>query len=252
MKISKLYKKYKQWMDYNPPGALTGPGWSSFNKEFRKEAPIRYWFHADFKKIFIYPVKWRYEAITDWIRYRTYDKYHIVKTGLEPGYQEVDRIMLHTNFNLLKDFVEISKASRSYWSDDVPKTWCEEHMLFYRTVYPFRRPDLGIKHLEWEMTLDDPTLPPNDQSPAQAKHARETYALYKWWTEDRPNRVEVKINRPASDDGDIFFSLSQSKTPEHKKYQADLTKSWKQEEKWDKEDDKMLTRLMKIRRGLWT
>ncbi len=254
MKISKLYRRYTQWMAFNPPGGLTGPGWNSFNKEFKTAAPIRYWFHRDFKKLFIYPIKWKYEDITNWVRYRTYDKYHVVTTGEKPGYQCTDHIMLHVNFNLLKNFVEISKAYKSYWSDDVPQTWCEQHMPFYRIFYTFRRPDLGIKYLDWEMTLDDPNLPLQDQSPEQARHAREIYALYKWWVTDRPSRVEVEITCPETNDGDddIFFSLSKINTPAHKQYIADLEQQSKQEDLWNKEDDEMLVRLMKIRRGLWT
>lgn len=241
-------------MAFNPPGALTSEGWRSFDNEFYFKAPIRYWFHRDFKRIFIYPVKWKYDAVADWIRYRTFDKYHIVKTGLPPGYNEVDNIMLYTCFNLLKDFVEISQASRSYWSEEIQKTWCEQNMPFYRIFFPFRRPDIGIKHLEWASSLDDPSLPVHEQSPAQAKHARETLVLYKWWVEERPNRKKVEIRHPEIKSGrpmDIF-STKVRLTPEYKRYKSDLEKSYKQEEKWHNEDDKMLARLVKIRRGLWT
>jgi hypothetical protein len=238
-------------MSFNPPGALTSEGWRSFDNEFYFKAPIRYWFHRDFRKIFVYPVKWKYEAISLWIRYRTFNRYHVVKTGLPPGYHEVDTIMLNTNFNLLKDFVEIQQASREYWQDEVKKTWCEQHMPFYRVFYPFHRPDLGIKHLQWEATLDDPSLPLHEQSPQQAIHAREILALYKWWVEDRPNRIPVEIRRPEVDTDDMFNPKFKN-TPEYKRYRADIEKSYKQSEKWDKEDDKMLVRLIKSRRGLWT
>ena len=241
-------------MSFNPPGALTSDGWNSFNEEFYLNAPIRYWLDNDFKKIFIYPVKWKYQEITYWFRYRIYDRYHIVKTGLPPGYSEVDNTMLHVNFNLLKDFVEIQQATREYWSDDVSKTWCEQHMPFYRVFYPFRRPDLGIKHLEWATTLDDPSLPPYEQSVQQAKHAREVLILYKWWVEGRPGRVAVEIHHPTNSGKSItdIFSSKFKNSPEYRKYRDDLDKSAKQEERWDNEDDKMLVRLMKIRRGLWT
>ena len=251
--IKKLPRRYKRWLGYNPPGALTSEGWYSFNKEFKKVAPIRFWIHRNFKRKFIYPFKWKYEAITYWIRYRTFDKYHIVKTGLKPGYNEVDNIMLHVNFNLLKDFVEVSQAYRTYWQDDVPKTWCEQHMPFYTVFFPFRRPDLGVKHLEWASTLDDPALPPHEQSVEQAQTAREILVLYKWWTDGRPNRKKVEVRRPPTDGDDDFRFMSNPKirqTPEYKLYKADLEKLFKQEDKWEKEDDKMLVRLVKIRKGL--
>lgn len=248
--MKSLFKKFNRWRRFNPPGALTSDAWNSFEREFKIKAPIRYWFDNEFKRIFIYPVKRAYEEIWWGIRYRTFDRYHIVKTGEPPGYRDTDHIILYVNFNLLKDFVEISKASRSYWPDDVPKTWAEKHMPFYTVFYPFRRPDLGVKHLKWEMTLDDPSLPPFEQSVQQAKYARETYALYNWWVEDRPNRVEIVCRHPPGSIDSIFSNKNRN-TPEYKIYESDLKAASKQEEKWHKEDDKMLIRLMKIRRGLW-
>lgn len=246
-----ILRRFKKWMAFNPPGALTSAGWDSFDREFRFKAPIRHWLQHDFKKIFVYPVKWWYEKTSLWLIYRTVDKYHVVSTGLEPGYYELDHRLLHVNFNSLKDFVEVQQARREYWSDDVKKTWCEEHMPFYEMVYPFRRPELGIKHLEWASTLDDPSLPPFEQSPAQAKHARETLKLYKWWVEERPTRVPVEICHPSADLFDIF-NPSFRLTKEYKVYRKGIERSHKQRDKWDKEDDAMLVRLMKIRRGLWT
>lgn len=245
-----LFKKFNRWLRFNPPGALTSDGWASFDHEFKATAPIRYWFAHQFKHIFIYPISRKYENTQWWIRYRTINRYHTVKTGQEPGYSPTDRTILHVNFNLLKDYVEIDAASRAYWADDIPKTWCEAHMPFYTLIYPFRRPDLGIKHLDWEATLDDPALPMFEQSPQQAKYAREALALYKWWTESRPARVEIIIRHPFTGSDDIFFSRKNRNTPEYKIYESDLNKSNKQEEQWTKEDDKMLIRLIKIRRGL--
>ena len=250
--ITKLLRRFKRWQGYNPPGALTSEGWYSFNQEFKKVAPVRYWFHRNFRRIFIYPIKWKYEEISYWIRYRTFDKYHVVKTGLKPDYHTEDTIMLHVNFNLLKDFVEISQAYRTYWQDDVPKTWYEKHMPFYRVFFPFRRPDLGVKQLEWASTLDDPALPPHEQSVEQAKQAREILVLYRWWTDGRPNRKKVEIRRLSRETDGVMdmFNPKIRNTPEYKLYEADLEKSYKQAEKWEKEDDKMLVRLVKIRKGL--
>lgn len=252
--LKTLFRRFNRWCAFNPPGALTSEGWASFDNEFNFKAPIRYWFRNDFKRHFIYPFKWKYEEITYWIKYRTVNRYHIVKTGLEPGYAEVDTVMLHTNFNLLKDFVEVSQAWREYWSVDTTKTWYEQHMPFYRIFVPFRRPDLGVKHLEWAAALDDPSLPVHEQMHEQAKHARETLALYKWWVEDRPARQPVHVRRPETTSGGKWdiFSPAVRLTKEYQIYIADIEKSYKQEERWEKEDDRMLIRLIKIRRGLWT
>ena len=40
------------------------------------------------------------------IRYRTIDKYHVIKTELKPNYYEIDYLMVHGMFSLLCRFVE--------------------------------------------------------------------------------------------------------------------------------------------------
>lgn len=252
-KITHLYKKFSAWMHFNPPGALTGEGWYSFRKEFKSNAPIRYFIAHDLVKKCVYPIKWKYESISDWVRYRTYDRYHIVNTGLEPRYYERDTLMLHVNFSLLVDYVECGLAWKSYWTEQQPDRWKREHIPFYNYIKPLRRPDLGLKHLAWESTLDDPSLPAYEQSPQQAKRAREVLKLYDWWKNIRPARKEIVPKRP--DGSDDFFSLfgnNFKNTPEGKAYMRDLKRMSAQEAKWDKEDDAMLIRLMKIRRGLWS
>lgn len=243
-------------MHYNPPGAMSWRGWRLFKEEFKEQAPIRYWFDNEFDK-FTNPIKWKYESICDWIRYRTYDVYHNIDTGLDPGYYGIDKLMLHTNFNMLKDFVEVEQAWTSYsWANEgILASWCEKHMPFYRMFYKFRRPDLGIKHLTWAATLDDPTLPINEQCPSQAVYARELLILYKWWTETRPGRKEIE-HVDYDDQGlgtlacfDEDFDKTAADYILHTKY---MDAANKQEEAWNAEDDDMLVRLIRIRRSMWT
>lgn len=245
-------------MDYNPPGALSSKGWRLFDKEFKERAPIRHWIKKDFRKTFILPIKWKYESINHWIRYRTYDRYHIVDTGLKPGYHEIDTLMLHSNFNMLKDFIEVEQAKRSYyWSDEYEKdaSWCEKHMPFYRRFYPFRRPDLGIKHLEWASTLDDPALPLYEQSPTQARAARESLALYNWWVNDRPARKEIEYVEYNDQGLGYLASLDDDfdkEAPDFKAHCVSAKSQFEQADSWEEEDTEMLVRLMKIRKSLWT
>jgi len=253
-----LVRRFRSWMSYNPPGALTSKGWRLFDQEFEKLAPIRYWSKNVFRLSVIEPIKWKYEKISDWIRYRTYDSYHVVDTGLEPQYYGLDTRILHVNFNMLKDFVEVDQALHTYWwSAEFTEqaTWCEKHMPFYRNFFPFRRPDLGIKHLDWAITLDDPTLPLHEQCPSQAESARETKLLYKWWTEDRPARKEID-HVPYDDQGlGILSALDEDfdhDAEDYKQHVESMDARSKQEADWHEEDDQMLIRLIKLRRSLWT
>jgi hypothetical protein len=262
--LMKYLKRFKNWMDYNPPGALSSKGWRLFRQEYRQKAPIRFWIMHDLRRRTVLPVKWKYEAIRDWIRYRTYDKYHIVKTELKPNYYDKRTIMLHVNFDMLKDFVEGELAWRSWCFEDSDR---REKLSFWKRKLPlgykwsFRDPVRGMKHLEWEATLDDPSLPPHEQSPGQAIAAREKIALYKWWVETRPARVEIELLSPrkkvANDDDedsllDIFDTDYDRTTEEYKAYIESIEKRNEQDEQWDNEDEAMLIRLMKIRKTLWT
>jgi len=257
-KAKKVLRCIKSWMKYNPPGSMTSKGWRLFENEYKEKAPVRFWIMNSFKFRWIMPIKWKYDRVTDWIRYRTYDQYHKIDTGLKPGYYDVDTLMLHVNFNMLKDFVEVEQAwSRYIWSDERKEnaSWCEKHMPFYRRFYKFRRPDLGIKHLEWAATLDDPKLPPHERCDHQAVHARETMALYKWWVEERSARKEIEYPEYDKQGLGTMGSLDDDfdrGADDYKVYVSAIDAGSKQKEDWDNEDEEMLIRLMKIRRGLWT
>jgi hypothetical protein len=209
------------------------------------------------KKRVILPIKWKYEAINQWIRYRTYDRYHILDTGLEPGYYDIGRQMLHVNFNMLKDFVEVEQALHAYWWSDEGKnkSWCETHMPFYHIIYPFRRPDYGIKHFEWAATLDDPSLLPHERSEHQAIQAREILVLYKWWVYERPARAKeeyTKYNDQGLGSLGCFDDDFDKEASDYKAHRESMAARAKQEDDWEQEDENMLIRLIKVRKGLWT
>lgn len=263
-KIKKLREQFDHWMDYGPPGSLTTAGWRSFEREYKVNAPIRFYLSRTFKRKYVYPLKWRISEIRDWFRYRITDRYHIVKTGLTPHYYEISERMLHANFTMLVDFVEVEHAWSKYiWSDErSTSSWIERRMPFYYIFKPFRRPDLGIEYLEWASTLDDPKLPPHERSDAQAASARKILALYKWWTVDRKARIEIEyLPRPSTSDDYTFDFDEEDEEDEEdieaeKAYHAERVKRiharHDQEEKWNEEDTKMLVQLMKISRSLWT
>ena len=205
----------------NPPDmARSMEDWEEWDSEMKKDYPIRHFLNEEFASIFIWPITTRYKRVHDWVRYRTTRRMHIVKTGLEPGYYDADARMLHMNFNLLKDFVEVEKAHmfNVFGSNDDLK---------------LNDRDAGIAYLKWEMSLED--TPHN-----QADNAKEIYELYKWWVDERPNRVD-----PWALVNDTLESTADN-------YKKKYSKMDKLEAKYEKEDNKMLVRLVKIRSALWT
>lgn len=247
-------------MDYSPPGAMTSRGWNLFSKEFKKEAPIRFWIDNTFRRNVILPIKWKYDAIHNWFRVRTVRRLHVISTGLTPGYYSTGERILHGNFNLLKNFVEIEQARATQrWSDDYEMSVWERYLPFYGLLFPYRDPAAGIKHFEWAATLDDPTLPPGDQSVRQARDAKEVLILYKWWITDRPGRTEIPYpKRPPGKEVslDVFSDDEDDQSEEMKNYRQlrhdAMDKRIAQESAWEDEDSEMLIRLMKIRAGLWS
>lgn len=256
--IKKHIRQFNSWMRYDPPGALSSTGWRLFNEEFEKAAPIRFYIQKTFKKTFVWPITRRYEKISQWVRYRTCDKYHIVNTGLTPGYYSNEVVILHANFNILKTFVEVDLASFSYWCDQSAKkeNWWKRYIPFYYKFFPIKYDiKFGIKHLEWAATLDDPSLPVYERSDQQAHAAREILALYDWWVNIRPSRKEHEYVS-YSDQGLGYLGVLDDdfdrEAPDYKAHVEASNLSTKQEANWETEDDQMLSRLIKIRRHLWT
>jgi len=174
-----------------------------------------------------YILKYKYILVLDWVRFRTSRRYHIVNTGMEPGYYDTDTRMLHVNFNLLVDFVEIEKAWMNIWSDGFKYS---KLPWFDRKFRRFRSPEDGIAYLNWEIE--------QTSCPGQSKAAKTILEIYTWWKETRPNRpdpyVEANYYEVFKDD------------------LVEVQRVRKIEAKYDKEDEQMLIRLIKIRQFLWT
>jgi len=93
-----------------------------------------------------------------WFRHR-FDprhRYHVVKTGLEPGYYDVPELMLYSCFSLLVRFVE------------------EEY---------------GIQG--WEDYLDSDEAEGDDSNCRREWHLSEISDLYYWWINEYPKRQET-------------------------------------------------------------
>lgn len=259
-----MYTKLKRWMKYNPPAAGTADEWVDFEVQFKSNAPVRYFLTHKLPYVSWKRVSWKYTNIVDWVRYRIV-RYHVIHTGLKPGYYELETKMLHANFQLLVDFVEIEKAWMQKGSnereDNAPFRYLKRYIPFRRTWnnITFRSRELGIEHLNWEITLDDPELDDHERSDHQARVAREVLDLYLWWKDIRPAREELPLPEDEFDGVSkygILYTMSDRFKRDHPNaYKA--RKDWAdavrvQEEAWGREDDENLIRLIKIRHSLWT
>jgi hypothetical protein len=133
-----------------------------------------------------------------------------------------------------------------------------------------------LDHLRWEQGLIWKAEEVGEDSPLvgqrthQAEKADEVLALYTWWKDARPNRgdswevtgfrdfwrkMDAKYDEPGGEDSSwMSFKNTGKKLTEEE--DAEYWRLHKlvdqQEEDWNKEDEDMMIRLIKVRRGLWT
>ena len=129
----------------------------------------------------------------------------------------------------------------------------------------------GVRNLEQRATfVEDPEALEhvNEHLKHHADIAQETLTLYRWWTEVRPNRPDAhdasgltawyaneknsKKNVFEKVSNDMYQLVFKGTLEEEQDYNQMSKLRIDIEEKYEKEDEEMLIRLMKIRRSLWT
>lgn len=218
----------------NKPGALSWGEWDIWHKLAKKKHPIRYWIAEEgltlLQDIVYLPSDILY-TIRVYIRNRFIDKIHYLRTGLKPGeYYDLDYRILNGLFYELVEFVESEQAH-------LMKAYEERDYKFING----RCPQAGLDYLDWacNLKLDESYgLSLNDKDygkpTSQAKSAQKILELYHWW-KNRPSRPNPYDLFSKEKDGKYYY-----------KKIHDLEKAY------DKEDTKMLIKLIKVRGALWT
>jgi hypothetical protein len=163
------------------------------------------------------------------------------------------------------DFVEIEQAwHHCIWSDEA-KT--EFAVPWYRKIgwRTWRSPEAGLAYLTWASTLtNEEFLDEGEKHKAeptgQAKAAKEIIELYTWWTTTYRNRPDPHDASGWSDYCEASrlanggkLSWGADKSPELKKMSDKAHKLLQKiEAAYEKEDEVMMIRLIKIRESLWT
>jgi hypothetical protein len=127
--------------------------WEDWERDNKKEFPIRY-FLTETLRIFMYRLKGKLDRAYQWVRTRTWCRYHILDVrgpGYSGGYRDCDTIMLYANFKILVDFVEI-----------------EMDGVFMEEVPPGTHEDWETTHFEHKVEKE-----------------QEIKALYEWFVVDR-------------------------------------------------------------------
>ena len=267
--------KFADWVRGTPKGsAKTSEGWDEWTDEAKRYNPVRYWLAEEgldyLQTIVFYPTDTLY-ALKYYINNRWITRTHSLTAhprDIKPGkWQDVGNRFLPCLFNELVDFIEIEKAwSHIAWGSEEarakynPPFWASGWFR-WRT---WRCPQAGLDHLAWEISLkfdedwmdkDDPKF---GKPTPQAERAQELLDLYTWWTTTYRNRPDpydasgwtaVCEKGREANGGKLSFN-----TPKHLKKESDKAHKLLQkiEAAYEKEDEDMMIRLIKVRHGLWT
>ena len=266
--------RFADWVRGTPKGtAKTSDGWHEWETEAQRYHPIRYWIAEEGLSYLQDFVTWPVRKIYDvkyYVNNRWVSRTHSLTANprdIKPGqWCDVGNRFLPCLFNELVDFVEIETA----WSHIA---WDSEARAKYSAPFwasgwfrwrTWRCPQAGLDHLDWAMTLTNkdwcqPDDPNYDKPTRQALAAREIKELYTWWTTVYPVRPDPHDasgwsayceGKRELNDGRLFGG---KETSELKK-QGDraLKLSQKIEAAYNREDEQMMIRLIKIRDSLWT
>ena len=272
--------KFADWLRGTPKlKAGTSEEWDEWERKAWGQSRLRYWLAEeglDYVQKFIFFIPDKIHAAKYYINNRWITKTHALTAhprDIKPGtWRDVGDRFLPCLFNELQDFVEVELA---WWhlcwanAEDRAKYKMPWWAHGWWRVRTWRCPQAGLDNLEWQSKLvfnedwmdkDDPRF---GKPTPQAEKAQEVLALYKWWTEVYRNRPEpmdasgwsayCDACREEHGDSKLGGLLSENKSPKLKKQGDKAHKLLRKiEEAYEKEDEQMMIRLVKVRHGLWT
>lgn len=258
--------------------AGTAEEWHEWETRAKKDFPIRWWLAEeglDYIQKFVTFIPDKLYDVKYYINNRFITRTNALTAhprDIKPGqWKDVGNRFLPCLFNELVDFVEVELA---WWhlawegKEERAKYNAPWWRFGWWNIRVWRCPQAGLDNLKWQSELvwkEDECEPgsPNIGKPTyQAEKALEILALYKWWTEVYRNRPEpmdasgwsTYCDACRDETGSkIWLSLAGTKNSALKK-QGDRAHKLlrKIEEAYEKEDEAMMIRLIKIRNSLWT
>ncbi len=268
--------KFADWIRGTPKGgAKTSEGWDDWHK-LAGQSRVRYWLAEeglDILQTIVFFIPDKLHEIKYYINNRWVTRTHALTAhprDIKPGtWRDVGDRFLPCLFNELVDYVEVELAWwHIAWAS--PEEKAKYNAPFWASGWfrwrTWRCPQAGLDNLEWQRQLrwkedevgtDSKNL---GQLTPQAVKAQEILDLYTWWTDtyrNRPDPYEASgwtaYCEAAREANGGRLSFSADKSSKLKKMSSvAMKKLHKMEEDYEKEDEAMMIRLIKVRRGLWT
>ena len=256
----------------------TSEEWEEWEARAKRNYPVRWWLAEeglDYISNVVFFIPDKIYAAKYYINNRWVTRTHALTASsrdIKPGtWRDVGDRFLPCLFNELQDFVEVELAWwHLVWADKEARAKYDAPWWRFGwwNVRIWRCPQAGLDNLEWQRNLifDDEWMDKNDPNygkpTPQAIKAQEILDLYKWWTEvyrNRPDPMDASGWSAYCDacrdelGGGVMSMLKQPKSNALKK-QGDKAHKLlhKIEQQYEKEDEQMMIRLIKVRHGLWT
>ena len=270
--------KFADWLRGTAKlGAGTSEQWDEWTTQAKMKHSFRYWLAEeglDYLQTVVYFIPDKLYAAKYYVNNRWITRTHALTAhsrDIRPGdWCDVGNRFLPCLFNELVDFVEVELAWwHIAWADKAEAKkykapfWARGWFR-WRT---WRCPQAGLDNLEWQRNLrwkEDEVgkdFKGLGELTPQAVKAQEILDLYTWWTVTRPARPDpyevsgwsayCEASR-AANGGSLSWS-GHKDNPELKKMSTKAHKLLhKMEAAYEKEDEEMMIRLIKVRHGLWT
>ena len=270
--------KFADWLRGTAkPQCGTSEEWSAWEKAAKATHKIRYWLAEDGLRALEDAVLWvpnKLHSIKCYFNNRFVNHTHALTAhprDIKRGqWRDVGDRFLPCMFNELQDFVETELAWwHVVWADKEARA--KYNVPWYATGFfrfgSWRCPQAGLDNLDWQSKLvhDDEWMDKNDPHYGKPTHqaikAQELLALYTWWTEvyrNRPDPMDASgwsayCDECRGDEDGVMSMLRTPKDPALKKRGDKALKLCsKIEAQYEKEDEQMMIRLIKVRHGLWT
>ena len=258
--------------------AGTAEEWDTWHTTAKIKHNFRYWLAEeglDYIQKFVMYIPDKIYSAKYYFNNRWITKTHALtahRRDIKPGeWCDVGNRFLPCLFNELVDFVEVELAWwHLVWSgkEEREKYKAPWYNFGWFRVRGWRCPQAGLDNLDWQRNLRWQANEVGDDSPnlgkptPQAIKAQEILDLYKWWTETYRNRPEpmeasgwsAYCDACRDAHGDSFSAMFSNKKSPALKKQGDKAHKLLQkiEAAYEKEDEEMMIRLIKVRHGLWT
>jgi len=275
--------KFADWLRGTPKLKMgTAEEWQEWNDTAHSKSPVRFWLADEglryLQDAFMF-IPDKIYAFKYYINNRFITRTHALTAhprDIKPGeWRDVGDRFLPCLFNELQDFVEVELAWwHLVWEDKEKRAKYKApwYNFGWFRVRGWRCKQAGLDNLEWQRNLRWTAEEVAEGSESlgqltpQAVKAQEILDLYTWWTETRPARLDPyeasgwtayceskRLKAEADGKKYSFWSGINDKTSSEKKASAKALKLLhKIEAQYEKEDEDMMIRLIKVRRGLWT